>query len=60
MVNMTVEEVGQLQVALDACLSDAARSGMPDNAFTALADLRRTLQHASATERPHGLKGAVP
>ncbi len=60
MVNMSVEEVGQLMTALNACMPSAAGTNMTDNAFSALADLRRTLLHALETDRPNGLKGATP
>jgi len=56
-VHMSVEEAQQLKAAL-AWVPDAA---VPNaNARAALSELRRNLDYAIDTERPHGIKGCMP
>lgn len=56
-VHMTVEEAGQLLGYLRS-----RDLGVPctANQGDAFEQLKRTLEHAFQTDRPHGVKGVVP
>lgn len=68
MVNMSVEEVQQLDTALrvirDAIAQHADEDGvyglLKPNEYAAFSELERTIEHALSTDRPNGIKGALP